>query len=161
MNIPSMSIQPNPTQSISISKQKDAISLRSLKEAHHIHFLAMLARPPQESPPLPPKPPPLPNVCVSRSMRTVVLPPKPLAMRTASPTRPEESPVAALEATPSMRSMAGGMRRPKRARRAVRAPPVMRGMMTMKKTFHGCRLAQWTRSRRRRLSCLYVFWTKP
>ncbi|KMQ81410.1 hypothetical protein RF55_26407, partial [Lasius niger] len=77
--------------------------------------------------------------------------PKSPAIRTASPTRPKPSPVAAREAMLNRRSSEGGTRKPKRASRAVRAPPVTRGKRTRKKTFHGWRLAWWTRSRTRRL----------
>lgn len=133
-----------PSITPTISKKKKKVSrARSCRTVYfifrYINFLAMSAKPPPDEPP--PRPPE--------------------AMRTASPTRPTESPDTALDAVLSMRSIMGGMRRPKRASRAVRKPPVMRGMMTRKKTFQGWRLAQWTRSRNRRFTCLNDLWTKP
>lgn len=63
-------------------------------------------------------------------------------MRTASPTKVAVVPPPAIRAPrPIMRSMLGGSRRPKRAKRAVSAPPVMRGRMTKVKTLRGWRLA--------------------
>ncbi|KAK5624419.1 hypothetical protein RRF57_000135 [Xylaria bambusicola] len=76
-------------------------------------------------------------------------------MRTASPINPMlPVPPAVLAAIPSMRWIPAGSLSPKRARRAVNAPPVIKGIITSMKTFTGCRFAQYIRSRNRRFSFL-------